>query len=362
MSKFFQNARVAYKAGKHNEAGLLLHQALVFNSKDAASLHLLGIIEAQQGRFELALQYLDSAVLFAPKELSYAIDRANVLASLGRPADAINEYDRALTISPRIPEALSNRGHALRLLGRNAEAVKSYRDAIAVRPSFAEAHRALGQTYWVLEQLDDAIESFSRALKLIPTDISSLLQRGLCRYNIRRYEDAVGDFKEIIKLVPEHAEAHGRLSMTLNALEQFKLALVSANRACVLDPKQPEWLAQKGQAMIGLDRPAEALREFEKMRDLGAVEDTVFNLMGGAYLDLYEFDKATALYDRSIKLNPSSAIWYYNRGVALGKQRRYREAISAYDEALARDPGHATSHFNMSLAMLVQGDTRLRAL
>jgi hypothetical protein len=94
------------------------------------------------------------------------------------------------------------------------------------------------------------------------------------------------------------------------------------------------------------------------MRTLGAHEDTVLNLMGGAYIDLHQFDKATELYDRSIRFKPDSAIGYYNRGVSLGRQRRYQEAITAYDEALARDPTHATSHFNCALAMLVQGDVR----
>jgi len=356
MSKFFQNARVAYKAGKFNEATLHLQQALVFNAKDAASYHLLGIIEAQQGRFENALRHLDSAVTIAPKELPYAIDRANVIASLGRPAEAIEAYDKALAISPRIPEAISNKGQALRLLGRFQEAAENFREAIAIKPSFADAHRCLGQALWAMDKNEDAIASFTKAIALHPSDVASLLHRALCRFNIRRYEDAVADLKELIKLVPEHSEAHGRLAMTLVELEQFKPAYVAASRACELDPTSHEWVSQKGKALMGLDRPAEALREFERMRALGAPEDTVLNLMGGAYIDLHEFDKATELYDRSIRFKPDSAIWYYNRGVSLGRQRRYQEAITAYDEALARDPSHASSHFNCALAMLVQGD------
>lgn len=47
-----------------------------------------------------------------------------------------------------------------------------------------------------------------------------------------------------------------------------------------------------------------------------------------------EFDRAAALY-RSV----DSADAHYNRGNALAKQGEYREAIAAYDAALAREPG-----------------------
>ena len=358
MSKFFQSARVAYKEGKLNEAILQLQQALVFNPKDGASFHLIGIIEAQQGRFDSALRYLDSAVAIAPKQLSYAIDRANVIASLGRPAEAVEAYDKALAISPRIPEALSNKGQALRLLGRFKEAAEAFRNAIEIKPSFADAHRCLGQALWAMDQSEQAIESFTKALSLNPTDVGSLLHRAICRFNIRQHGEAIADLKELIRLVPEHAEAHGRLAMTLIEIEQFKPAYEAASRACQLAPKEFEWVAQKGKALLGLDRPGEALRVFESMRAIGAPEDTVLNYVGASYLDLHDFDKATEIYDRAIRLNPGSTQAYYNRGVSLGKQRRYREALSAYDEAIARDPSSAGAHFNCSLAILAGGDSR----
>jgi tetratricopeptide (TPR) repeat protein len=356
MSNQFQAAQRAYIARRTNEAIGLLNQTIALNPRHAEAHHLLGVIEAQETRFESALRHLDSAIALDPKKLTYLVDRANIVASLGRPNEAIEAYNKALQLNPKLVEAWSNKGQALRLLGKVSDAIKCYKEAVRLDPTFLDAYRALGQTSWIVNDFESAISAYSAVLARYPHDLRALMERGICRANIRQFDGALDDFLAITSLVPDHAEAHARAASALNELERFKPALEHANRAIILDPKNPEWVGFRCKALIGLDRPADALREVELMVKLGAREDLYLMWEGFCYIEMHQFEKAEVIYDRMIRTTPQSALWYFNRGVALAKQRRYVEAVSAYSEAVARDPDHATAHWNKSLCTLVQSD------
>ncbi|HXF85478.1 MAG TPA: tetratricopeptide repeat protein [Anaerolineales bacterium] len=53
------------------------------------------------------------------------------------------------------------------------------------------------------------------------------------------------------------------------------------------------------------------------------------------------------LINRFIKLNPNSAVAYYNLGVLLEKLERYAEAEDAFRQAIAKDPNDAAAYSNL---------------
>jgi hypothetical protein len=95
-----------------------------------------------------------------------------------------------------------------------------------------------------------------------------------------------------------------------------------ATRALAIDPRNVEVLSNRGAALRSLDRPEEALAD----------------------------------YDRALALAPTHTQAHTNRGVALAALNRFAEAREAYDRALALDPADARARYNRALARLVQGD------
>lgn len=95
-----------------------------------------------------------------------------------------------------------------------------------------------------------------------------------------------------------------------------------ATRALALDPRNVEVLSNRGAALRSLDRPLDALAD----------------------------------YDRAIALAPAHAPAHTNRGVALAALNRFAEAREAYDRALALAPADTRARYNRALARLVQGD------
>jgi tetratricopeptide (TPR) repeat protein len=358
MSRAFPQAQAAYKAGRFIEAANTLRAALRESPTHAPSFHLLGIIEAKQKRFDFALKCFDAAVNLEPKNASYLVDRANVIASMGRPQDAVAAYDLAISLNPGIAEAHSNRGQALRMLGRRPEAIASFERAISLKPNFVDAHCFRSDTLMEMGQFDAAITGYTQTLLLNPAHIPAMLNRGNCQLNCRRYAKAAEDFKRIVDLVPEHAEAHGKRAQALLELDDFKSALAAADRAIVLDGKNPQWHLYRGRALHWLKRFPEALAEFELTTTFkGNTADNLVAL-GAVYMELQQYDKALDFFDQGIRIDPTVGLWYYNRGVTLQKLRRFDEAIANFDEAIALDPLHASAHWNSSLCYLIQGDPK----
>ncbi len=75
-----------------------------------------------------------------------------------------------------------------------------------------------------------------------------------------------------------------------------------------------------------------------------------------AAFDRGEFERAIALYEQALKLQPDSVPMRTDFGVALVRLGRYTEAINNYEQALKHDPGNAVVRLDLALAWYKQAD------
>ena len=64
-----------------------------------------------------------------------------------------------------------------------------------------------------------------------------------------------------------------------------------------------------------------------------------------------KYDEAMEAFDEAISLNPNYALAWYNKGVVLDNQGKYGEAIQAYNEAIRLDPNDADAWNNKGAAV-----------
>jgi tetratricopeptide (TPR) repeat protein len=67
-----------------------------------------------------------------------------------------------------------------------------------------------------------------------------------------------------------------------------------------------------------------------------------------------KYAEAVLSYDRALALDPNLKEAWYNRGVALGAQEKYAEEVLSYDRALAIDEKYATAWYNRGVALGAQ--------
>ena len=153
-----------HQQGHLTEAESLYRQILTAMPMHFDSLHLLGVIKAQQNEFAAAVPFFEQALRVNPASAAAFNNFGNVLHALGRYDRALASYDRSLALRADNPKALMHRGNTLRKLRRPDEALASYDRALRLQPDYAEALIHRGGALTDLGRYDEAVAAYRQAL------------------------------------------------------------------------------------------------------------------------------------------------------------------------------------------------------
>jgi len=171
-----------HRAGRLDRAEALYHSILRAVPDQPDALRLLGVLDGQGGRHELALRRLRLAVAARPGDADALNDLALTLraagqAGRGRTDKAAQSLGRALRLEPGLPEAAYNLGNLLRDDGDPAGAVAWYGQALARRADYPEAWNNLGMALGTLGRTREAADAFAEALARRPDDADPRINR-----------------------------------------------------------------------------------------------------------------------------------------------------------------------------------------
>jgi FkbM family methyltransferase len=180
-----ERALMLHQNGRSVEAAALYKQILDEDPGNADALHLLGVVEAQQKKYQSAIELFDRALAINSANVALYCNRAEALRQLKRFEDALTSYNLALAITPDSPEIFYKRGNTLQDLKRFEEAVVSYDRALALKPDYAEARTTRGNALRQLNRLDDTLPpivpgtvNFHYLRDLVGTDAPVILDVG----------------------------------------------------------------------------------------------------------------------------------------------------------------------------------------
>ena len=267
-----------YKAGKVRNAEALYKQVLEQDPRHFDALHYLGIIKAQAGHNEAALELVSAAVLSNPQSAEARVHLGHIQAALGEAEAALQSYDQALALVPRYPEAWYARGNLMQELKRHEEAVASYDRALAQMPGRPEV----------------------------------LANRGNALHDLKRYDEALESYDRALALMPGSAMLHNNRGNTLRELKRCAEALASLDKALNIEPGYVDAVINRGNVLQDLGRWNEALACYDKV--LAAYPDhlATLNNRGNVLRDLKRHEDAAACVARLLELAPE---WDYAPGV-----------------------------------------------
>jgi tetratricopeptide (TPR) repeat protein len=401
----FARAVDHHRAGRLAEAQRLYNLVLAADPQHADSLNLLGVIAAQTGRHDLAIQRIEAAIARNGRVAGYHNNLGEVLRQCGRLADAAARFRMAIALAPEDADAHNNLGATSHALGDVSGAADHYRRALMLRPAYSDAlanlaaacqeqgdasqaaryqrrlqaldpsqarhmretaprnpagtdgaaSRRLAQTLVEQRRPDEALVVLRQAALRDDGDPSLFFDLGRLAQERGYPAEAERAYRAVLALRPDHAVAWNNLGNALRDLGRRDEAVAALRTAWGLDPFYAEAYFNLGVLLhheAALSAAAPAYRHALATRPDFAEAAT--NL-GAALLDLGQGDDALVWQQRALAIAPDSPRAHVNHGVVLYGMGRTGDAIAAFREALRRAPDHAQAHVNLAHALLMAG-------
>ena len=152
------------------------------------------------------------------------------------------------------------------------------------------------------------------------------------------------------KAVFDQAKSNGAKGDGFDKLEQ-RLGASASPKAITRDSGLPQ---DQLQTLMGLYNQGEAQQVFEQAQKLTKKYPealALWNLMGASGVQIGQLDQAVLAFQNAINIKPDYATAYNNMGNALKDQGKHEEAIEAYSKALSIKPDFAEVYYNMGIAL-----------
>ena len=207
-------ATVAWRQTGHWRNSTTLFSHVVQVDPDNVVGHsLLGKSFYDKHEFDLARKHLERALELRPTHKVALLNLGVVHAEEGRLDEAIECYGRILEVHPDDHSAHSNMGSALIRLKKADEAVTHLEAALREAPDAPDALINLGAARLMQGRPEDALEPLRRALEISPDDEVAHLNIALSFYELDAKEDASRHTLEAIRLKPDYIDAQEFLKL-----------------------------------------------------------------------------------------------------------------------------------------------------
>jgi tetratricopeptide (TPR) repeat protein len=297
------------------------------------------------------------------------------LMQIKKSEEAIAEFRAALKINEKHARAHVSLGLVLHMTTeRKDEALVHLRRAVEIDPKDAQTLGALGI---VLAQsknkkdVDEALVHIQAAVKLAPEESTLHSNLGFAWKRKPDVDKAIAEYREAIRLDEMNATAHQYLAQILatgpDRVRDGKQALALATRACELQRwEEPEGIAALAAAhaeVMDFDRACEfqeralSFPAYEKEHG----EDgwlilrnyaRKLSLMDGNLLPRPELAPPPHVF---VRPDPTGALARIDAGNAMWKEKKRKEAIAEFQEAIRLDPKYMPARTTLARALALDG-------
>jgi tetratricopeptide (TPR) repeat protein len=247
-----------------HDSETLWRHALAIDQKSSFAHNNLGLVLAERGELQQAIQHLREAVQLDPAFAEAYNNLGDFLAKHGSLEEAIEQFRKAILIKPADPGAHNNLGNALADRGEFYEAIQHFQQALRTSPANADAFYNLGRVLARLGNLEEAIVQYRHALQLKPSDPDIHNNLGLVLMKKGEIERAVDQFREALSVNPNYAKAHFNLGRVYAQQGHLDDAVLHFERALTIQPDVAEIHESLGRALALVGKKEEALQHYQE--------------------------------------------------------------------------------------------------
>jgi putative PEP-CTERM system TPR-repeat lipoprotein len=335
-----------------------------------AALPLQGKAMLQQGRFKEMLDEITPEL--AARSAPLLSLRGDALLATGKADDAKQAYDQALGLNPNSGDALLGlarhamtrndreaaeryaadaaskdannpevwmfHGALLRVTGKPEEALGAYDKALALDPQHRSAHIEKAYIEISRGKFAEAKTEIDAAEKATPGSMLVTYTRALSDFSQGKFAAAQESVQKVLKNAPEHLPSillAGASEMNLGATQQAEMHLRKYLASIPNDVYARKLLAQ---TLLKSSQPADAAAALAPVLNDSTNDPQLLALAGESYMQVRDFDKASAYLEKAAALAPKAAAVRTSLGLSRLGQGNSEKGLSELELAATLDP------------------------
>ncbi|KAJ8262456.1 hypothetical protein GJAV_G00166680 [Gymnothorax javanicus] len=257
----------------------------------------------------------------------------NGIKTVLRNQDWYNEemlYRSGITVNPA--KAWGNLGNVLKNQGKMAEAESAYRNALYYRSNMADMLYNLGLLLQESSQFSEALHYYKLAIASRPTLASAYLNTGIILMNQGRLDEAKRTFVTCANIPDENLkDPHAHRSSVTSCL--YNLGKL---------------LHEQGHQEEALSVYKEAMQKMPKQ----FAPQSLYNMMGEAYMRLNRLQEAGHWYRESLRAKPNHIPAHLTYGKLLAMMGQKTEAEQYFLKAISLDPNKGSCYMHYGQFLL----------
>ena len=279
----------------------------------------------------------------------------------------LGQYRDASDLFSRIPPNTRWLGDARRFLalslgnlGHASEAADILIEIVQQNPKDIQLQYELAEQLLNSKRNREAVEIYTRIDQLAPNNLAVISGLGMANMNLANFDEAIYYFDKGLSLRPGMPELV-ELSRVSRARRNSASEIVEITESVNSNPKDVILLMKLGRRLAHLNRIEEADKYFQRIYELDAPQPEAYVLIGIAYSEAGQKNKAIDAYRRSLA-KEENADAYLNLATVLSDQGKFDEATAAYEKFLKFRPNDAPGIMSIYAAHLEKAGKRREAL
>jgi tetratricopeptide (TPR) repeat protein len=386
-----------YAASGAVDRGISAYEDLIKTQpSNMLAKHRLAGFYLSQRSFDKAIRVSDDILKSDDKDTEARIIKGRAYLAQQNSAQATQELLAAATKDPKSAAARLYLGVAYLQAGKTPQAEDAWTEAARLDSRLVEPHLALAESKLRAGDFASAVREAKAAIQINPNQFNAHVLLGNAYLQNKDVRNAVAEFESLVSQMPRNTIAHERLAAAYLAQDNTAKAQSQVDEALKIDPTNMDALGQLANILVLQKKTDVAIQRVDQQIKGAPQQPRLYDLLGRLYLNQKNYpkaeeafrktlaidknsfttyaalsqvlmlenspDKAGAVLEDLLKVNPKSAEAHVLLGSIAEGRHDSAAALSHYKEALKIDPQSPIAANNLAYAMAESGQNLDEAL
>lgn len=323
MEASFLMAKLKYLSGDMTAAQTMLHHCLENDAAFSDARLLLAQIMLHEGNHQTASQALEIALSYSfdvREKPQFHLIKAKIQKQQGLLTDAVKTLQTGMSLAGLKPSSAG---------GKRARQDTSTNDKVSLYLELAEAYRCLNQQHEAMKVMQDATNAFQGTAEEVRITVANA-DLALARGSV---DEALSILRSVGPEQPYYLQAREKMANIYLHQRKDRRLFASCYREVVEKFPTTQSFLLLGDAYMNIQEPERAIEVYEQALKKNPRDSVLARKIGQALVKTHHYDKAVTYYKAAIKTG-GQVILRYDLAELLFRMKRYKEADDVIASAL----------------------------